>query len=128
VQAVKHLFVPHGNRAQKAAPRKVNVNLIGNMIELGRKVLHRRMHEQNIRKPTFTRFPIDLLRQLVECFSLHVDPDVELVGMDVSAPVDIALSPVPMSTTTPPPVRGNQILELLSVELVEAFATDDPHQ
>jgi hypothetical protein len=31
-----------------------------------------------------------------------------------------------MSTITPPPVGGNEILELLSAESVEALATDDP--
>src|SRR5918996_5175707 len=31
-----------------------------------------------------------------------------------------------MSTTTPPPVGGNEILELLSAESVGALATDDP--
>jgi hypothetical protein len=31
-----------------------------------------------------------------------------------------------MSTITPPPVEGNEILELLSAHSVEALATDDP--
>jgi hypothetical protein len=31
-----------------------------------------------------------------------------------------------MSTITPPPVGGDEILELLSAESVEALATDDP--
>jgi hypothetical protein len=83
-------FISDRHGAKKAAPRKVDVDLIGDPIQLRRKLFYRRLYEQGVGKTTFLRLAMNPLGYLFERLRLSVDPDIELVGIRASAPVDIA--------------------------------------
>jgi hypothetical protein len=81
------------------------MDLICKMIQLRPKLLHRRVHEQSVRETAALR-AVNLLGYLLQTFSLNVDPNVELVGIGASVPVDIAnVAPRPSLCPRSLPVR-----------------------
>jgi hypothetical protein len=88
-ETAKHVLVSYSNGTEKASPWKMDVNFIRDVIEFGRKLFHRGVHEEDIRKTALRRFAMNLLGYLLEGFALHLYPDVELVGIVACASVDI---------------------------------------
>ncbi len=68
----------------------MHVQLVGNSVQLRRKILDGRLNEQNIRRASLLRLPVNLLGDLLERTSVRIYPDVKLVWVLARRLVDKA--------------------------------------
>lgn len=123
-QITKYLFVTCGNRAQQTSPRKVDVNLAGYFVELGRQRLNGRLNEENVGQ---LGFAMNAFGDFLQRPTVRVDADEQSFRIAARRVVNeetVSGPDVDSDSALVTLVRSNQLLESSPVDLSEGFAAD----
>jgi hypothetical protein len=122
-------MISGGDRAQQAAPGKLDVQLVSYAIQLFGQLFNGSLHKENIRQAALSGLSMNLFGNLFQGPRVRVDPDIKFSGIPAPGLIDKAAIAGPYVYYNPLAMRRDKLSEFLRVNSSDgASANSSQHR